>query len=107
MPSTFRRTPLCLAPAALISPGLGLAADDPQTPPSSAPRHEAQPAAGRHVKDLDGVVVTASPLRDTAAELSRPVEVLAGEKLDEARAASLGETVSGLPGVQSSNFGPG
>ncbi|WP_434030246.1 TonB-dependent receptor [[Pseudomonas] boreopolis] len=107
MPSTFRRTPLCLALAALIAPGLGFAADDPQTPPSSDPRHEAQPAAGRHVKDLDGVVVTASPLRDTAAELSRPVEVLAGEKLDEARAASLGETVSGLPGVQSSNFGPG
>ncbi|MFT4248762.1 MAG: TonB-dependent receptor [Pseudomonas sp.] len=102
-----RRTPLCLALAVLLAPSLALAADDPQTPPSSDPKHDAKPASGRHVKDLDAVVVTASPLRDTAAELSRPVEVLAGEKLDEARASSLGETVAGLPGVQSSNFGPG
>jgi iron complex outermembrane receptor protein len=52
-------------------------------------------------------VVTASPLRDTAAELSKPTDVLAGERLDENRAASLGETISSIPGVQSSNFGPG
>ena len=38
---------------------------------------------------------------------SRPTEVLAGERLDDDRAASLGETISSLPGVQSSNFGPG
>lgn len=107
MPYSPRRTPLCLALAVLLAPALAVADDDPQTPPGSDPKHEANPASGRHVKDLDGIVVTASPLRDTAAELSRPVEVLAGEKLDEARAASLGETVAGLPGVQSSNFGPG
>jgi iron complex outermembrane receptor protein len=107
MTSSPRRTPLCLALAVLLAPSLALAADDPQTPPSSDPKHDTKPAAGRHVKDLDRVVVTASPLRDTAAELSRPVEVLAGEKLDEARTSSLGETVAGLPGVQSSNFGPG
>jgi iron complex outermembrane receptor protein len=53
------------------------------------------------------LVVTASPLHDTAAELSKPVDVLAGERLDENRAASLGETISSIPGVQSSNFGPG
>ena len=108
MSSSLRRSPLCLALATLIAPALAIAADDPQTvPPSSDKKHYAHPEAGRHVKDLDGIVVTASPLRDTAAELSRPVEVLAGERLDEARSASLGETVAGLPGVQSSNFGPG
>jgi len=56
---------------------------------------------------LDQIVVTASPLRGTAEELSEPVEVLSGEALDESRAATLGETISGLPGVQSSNYGPG
>jgi iron complex outermembrane receptor protein len=77
------------------------------TPPSSDTRHAEPAGAGRHVKDLDSIVVTASPLRDTAAELSKPTDVLAGERLDENRAASLGETISSIPGVQSSNFGPG
>ena len=35
------------------------------------------------------------------------MEVLSGERLDEARGATLGETVNTLPGVQSSNFGAG
>ena len=59
------------------------------------------------IKDLDDVVVRATPLPRTAEDLTRPVEVLAGSRLDEARAVSLGETVSRLPGVQSSYFGPG
>ena len=33
--------------------------------------------------------------------------MLAGSRLDEAKAGTLGETVARLPGVQSSNFGPG
>lgn len=72
----------------------------------------AQESAGkdpRHdeAKDLDRVVVTASPLRLTAEELSQPVDVLSGEKLDQAKSATLGDTLSKLPGVQSSNFGAG
>ncbi|CAA9357406.1 MAG: Zinc-regulated outer membrane receptor [uncultured Lysobacter sp.] len=57
--------------------------------------------------DLDHVVVRATPLATTAEDLTRPVDVLSGERLDEAKASSLGETVSRLPGVQSSYFGPG
>ncbi|HEY4556550.1 MAG TPA: TonB-dependent receptor plug domain-containing protein, partial [Lysobacter sp.] len=57
--------------------------------------------------DLDHVIVTASPLAATAEDLVRPVEVLSGERLDRAKSATLGETVSRLPGVQSSYFGPG
>ena len=34
-------------------------------------------------------------------------QVLTGPRLDEAKAASLGQTVERLPGVQSSHFGPG
>ena len=64
------------------------------------PRHD-------EVQDLSGIVVRAMPLPQTAEDLSRPVEVLSGARLDEARASSLGETVSRLPGVQSSYFGPG
>lgn len=82
------------------------AGTDADSPPSDT-RHADADSRDRHVKDLDGVVVTASPLRDSADALSKPTEVLAGERLDEDRAASLGETISSLPGVQSSNFGPG
>ena len=57
--------------------------------------------------DLAAVEVRATPLADTAENLTMPVEILAGSRLDEARAGTLGETVARLPGVQSSNFGPG
>ena len=91
--------------AALAAPAWAQVATDPANPPASDTRHHGE--GDRHVKDLDKVLVTASPLRDTADALSKPTEVLAGERLDENRAASLGETLSSLPGVQSSNFGPG
>ena len=61
----------------------------------------------RAPKDLAAVEVRATPLADTAENLALPVEVLAGARLDEAKAGTLGETVAKLPGVQSSNFGPG
>lgn len=98
------------SPAAATAAAIPAAAGDSAdggTPPPSDSRHAEAAGAGRHVKDLDSVVVTASPLRDTAAELSKPTDVLAGERLDENRASSLGETISSIPGVQSSNFGPG
>ena len=63
--------------------------------------HEDEP------RNLAAVEVRATPLADTAENLTMPVEILAGSRLDEARAGTLGETVSRLPGVQSSNFGPG
>ncbi|RYZ72362.1 MAG: TonB-dependent receptor [Lysobacteraceae bacterium] len=63
--------------------------------------------AGPEAVDLEGVVVTAVPLQDGAEALARPVEVLAGEALDRVKSSSLGETVSRLPGVQTTYFGPG
>ncbi|MGD9582448.1 MAG: TonB-dependent receptor [Lysobacterales bacterium] len=56
---------------------------------------------------LDDITVTADPLRGDGEALSTPVEILAGSDLDDARGATLGETLERLPGVQSSNFGPG
>lgn len=100
------RTPQRLTLLALaLATALPALAADPAPPPAgtdpaSDPRHQ-------DAHELDRVVVTAAPRRATAEELTRPADVLGGEKLDEARAATLGETVSGLAGVQSSNFGPG
>lgn len=89
-PHILRRSTLFLA-LATAAP-LALAQDDP---------------THGHEHELDRVVVRASPLPTTAEDLTRAVEVLAGERLDEAKAATLGETVSRLPGVQGSYFGPG
>lgn len=103
------RCRLALAVALALSPSLTLAQDaagNQVEPPVTDTRHPEE-TGDRHVKDLSAVVVTASPMRDTADDLSRPAAVLSGERLDEVRAASLGETISSLPGVQSSNFGPG
>ncbi len=92
---TLPRAALAAALALALSPAAN-AADAPQQA-----RHESMP------KDLAAVEVHATPLADTAENLTAPVEVLAGSKLDEAKAGTLGETVAGLPGVQTSNFGPG
>ncbi len=85
-----RRLPLALALAA----ALPFAAQADQD-------HDHQPT------DLTGIEVKATPLVGTAEDLVRPVDVLAGERLDEVKANSLGETVSKLAGVQSSFFGAG
>lgn len=100
----FARVPLAAALALALS-SFAAQAQQTATPPGSDSRHVH--GSGLHAKDLDAVKVTASPFGSTADQLSRPTEVLSGEQLDEARAASLGETVAGMPGVQSSNFGPG
>ncbi|MDR0182796.1 TonB-dependent receptor [Lysobacter arvi] len=86
-----RRLPLALALAAAL----------PMAARAQDPGHDHQP------KDLSAVEVKATPLVGTAEDLIRPVDVLAGARLDEVKANSLGETVGKLPGVQSSYFGPG
>ena len=86
---------LSLALAAAMLPSLAMAAED-------AGNHRA-----RHLTELSTVKVTASPLQGDAESLARPVDVLAGERLDEQKAGTLGDTVAKLPGVQSTFFGPG
>lgn len=53
---------------------------------------------------LATVVVTGNPLGNDA--VVAPVEVLSGKDLQNRRAATLGETLNGLPGVASTGFGP-
>jgi len=96
MTSFLLRAPLALAITLSVSSLHAI----PLAQGGSDPRH-------RETTQLDEVIVTATAIRGTADELSDPVEVLAGERLEEDRAATLGETVSGLPGVQTSYFGPG
>ena len=58
------------------------------------PAHAAQPpqqaAHDRQPTDLAAVEIRATPLADTAESLATPVEVLAGSRLDEAKAGTLG-----------------
>ena len=103
-PVVLQRTALAIALALPLAPLSQAAAQDASASPPSDTRHT---GGDIHIKELSGVVVTASLLGDTASTLSKPTDVLAGERLDENRAASLGETVASVPGVQSSNFGPG
>lgn len=53
------------------------------------------------------VVVTARGEAATLNELASPVDVLSGQELQEAREATLGETLARQPGVSSTYFGPG
>lgn len=55
----------------------------------------------------DDIVVTASALRQRADETVTPVLTLTGDDLVHRRQATLGETLSGQPGVNFDNFGGG
>jgi len=56
---------------------------------------------------LDALEVSALPLGGSALESTRPVDVLAGEQLDDKKEATLGETLQSEVGVHSTYFGPG
>lgn len=53
---------------------------------------------------LDKVVVTGNPLKSQV--LAQPSDSLSGDQLVLTRAANLGDTLQGLPGVAATNFGP-
>ncbi|MGQ3054154.1 MAG: TonB-dependent receptor [Roseateles sp.] len=55
-------------------------------------------------ESLDKVVVTGNPLRSQL--LAQPSDSLSGDQLTLTRAATLGDTLQGLPGVAATNFGP-
>ena len=95
MPRLLPRSTLALAViAALAAPAY---ANDAAHP------HQQRDKA----RTLDAIKVTASPLDTPVEELARPAAVLAGEALDDQRAATLGETLDGVVGVQNAAFGPG
>lgn len=69
--------------------------------PAAAFAQQQQPAT-----QLSPIVVTA-PLQTSVEEMPEGTTVLEGAALDRRRAATLGETLDGTPGVSSTQFGPG
>lgn len=59
-----------------------------------------------HPRDLEEIVVTAAPIAIDAQSMAQPASVLAGDALTLALAPTIGETLSGTPGVASTFFGP-
>jgi iron complex outermembrane receptor protein len=57
--------------------------------------------------ELEKLEVRALPQGGTALESTRPVEVIAGEQLDDQKEATLGETLQAELGIHSTYFGPG
>jgi len=62
----------------------------------------AQAAAAQSTPSTTTIVITGNPLR---SELGPPASVLGGDALVRARSGTLGDTLSGLPGVAASGFG--
>ncbi|MDT7833899.1 TonB-dependent receptor [Aquabacterium sp. OR-4] len=92
-PATAHPAPRTALALALLTLGWPLAAQAQSAPSPAA----ASPLAG-------SVLITGNPLG--ATQLVQPAEVLTGEALARRRAATLGDTLSGLPGVAASGFGP-
>jgi iron complex outermembrane recepter protein len=65
----------------------------------------AQSAPSAEVQKLEEVVVTGNPIKLKAP--TAPVQRLTGDGLVLRMESSLGETLAGLPGVSSTQFGPG
>jgi iron complex outermembrane recepter protein len=60
-----------------------------------------------HGHDLDVVISTASPHQKSRFDVLQGSNVLMGDELNKNMEATIGETLSGLPGVSSTFFGPG
>lgn len=65
-----------------------------------------EPGHAEH-SELETVTVSALPLERSKLDSAQPVDVLAGEKLDDRRGVTLGETLSRQPGVHSTSYGQG
>ena len=59
------------------------------------------------ITHLEKLVVTGSPLARAPDEISSPTSVVARATLTQRLRPTLGETLAGLPGVDSTYFGPG
>jgi iron complex outermembrane receptor protein len=75
----------------------------------AAPAANQAPTTGARdpVHQLEVVKVTGVPHAEGADDIVAPVSVLTGAELDRRKAATLGETVSSVPGVTTTWFGAG
>lgn len=109
----MKRTVLAACIAAIVpmsayagSDADATAADDANTTESGSEKTPSKRDA-EHADHLQEVVVTAVPLGQSADQLVTPVSVLAGAELDDALGGTIGQTVAGVPGVQTTSFGAG
>jgi iron complex outermembrane receptor protein len=91
--------PILSASIAVLIPSLAFSAQ-PAPTPGPAPSEASTP------QTLPDTVVSSTPLGRTLFEQVQPVSVLTGEKLPLLLQPTLGDTLSGIPGVSSSSFGP-
>ena len=61
----------------------------------------------RDDKALETITVRATPFEQSVEEVIAPIAVISGEELDARKGNTLGETVSQIPGVTTTYFGPG
>ena len=94
----------CIA-AALCLPAY--AQDVPTTATDEGAPAEPRPPSDEAATRLNQIVVKAVPLGQRADQLVTPVSVLEGAALDDARAASIGQTIANVPGVSTSAYGQG
>ncbi|TAG46502.1 MAG: TonB-dependent receptor [Betaproteobacteria bacterium] len=88
--------------ASAIALALTSAATHSAAQSSVAPADASKPAAA--TQTVEPVIVTGNPFGNADAGAAR--SVLFGEALQQRQSATLGETLSGLPGVSSTYFGP-
>ena len=74
---------------------------------TTAHAQEAPLAASAGATVLDPIVVISDPLGRSQTDLTAGVVVLGGEELHKRRETTLGETLSGIPGINSDTFGGG
>lgn len=74
---------------------------------ASAAQAEALDQSGPRVSQVEDVIVTADPLGRSSDQVISNVAVLAGDHLVHRREGTLGDTLNGLPGVNSDTFGGG
>ena len=60
----------------------------------------------QHDHSYERIVVTASPLQKSAIDSAQPIYVMSADELREFQAATLGETLRNIVGVQASYFSP-
>ena len=102
-------TPRLLALAiAAAMPGIAMAAADADATESAQQTHNGHETQAQHDdKTLETVKVRANPFAQSVEDVIAPVTVLSGEELDARKGATLGDTVSRIPGVTTTYFGPG
>lgn len=102
---TLRRTPVAIA--TLVALTTFAAQASAQSAPKSTDGTIAQsvPAVPSQASTLAPVTVSASGLDTPSEDMAAPVTVLGAEELVQRRAATLGETLDGQPGIRASQFG--